>query len=112
MLTLLLAPSFGALAAVCHCDHDSVDAVEVAPIPCCGETQQCCYRHDEFHGATLLVAELNPQSRADFKAALRQVVELLPGPAAAVAPEHNLIRCADPPDRAVRELSLRQSWLI
>jgi hypothetical protein len=112
MLTLLLAPLSGVLAAVCHCEATVVDSVEMAPVPCCAGFERCCYEQNQGQQATPLAADLNQQSRDDFRIAIRQSVQRLPAPAALVALEQKKIHCVDPPGTSVRERSFRQSWLI
>lgn len=112
MLTLILAPLSGVLAGICHCKPELTESEEMAPIPCCEGFERCCYEHSERHEAMPLVADLNQQNRAEFKVAARQLVQLLPSPAAEVALEQKSIHCADPPDSTDFDLSFRQSWLI
>lgn len=118
MLALLLAPPASVWAGVCHCDAmmgdlaNSADSSEISPIPCCQGFERCCYEQKELHESTLLLANLNQQSSADLKIAVRQTVQRLPAPVAAVALEQSFVKCADPPDTGVSELSLHQSWLI
>lgn len=109
---LLLAPFSGALAAVCHCELDWAGADEMAPFSCCGETQHCCYEHKEQSFGPPLLADLNQSSRADFQAAVRQAVDLLPAPVVSVALKQNFVHAADPPDTGQRERCFLQSWLI
>lgn len=112
MLTLLLAPLSGVLAAICYCDDGFAGPSEIAPFSCCEETHRCCYDRNEGQEEIPVVADLSQQNRADFKVAVRQINQVLAAPVFVDVRKDGLIFGADSGGMNASGRSLRQSWLI